>query len=130
MLKALRTLVDFDPDTPTLVLVGSDKGNRTFVERRAAELGISHKVLFLGFVPTEDLVGLYTNAKALVYPSFSGPENLPPLEAFALGCPATVANYRGAEEQLGDAAVLFDPMSPAAIADAIRSVVTNELLRT
>jgi glycosyltransferase involved in cell wall biosynthesis len=129
LLKALQLLVKADPGTPTLVLVGSDKGNRAFVESCAADLGVSQKVLFLGFVPTKDLIDLYRNARALVYPSFSGPENLPPLEAFALGCPAVVSNYRGAEEQLGDAAVLFDPSDPAAIAKAIARVITDESLR-
>ena len=129
LLKALRLLVDADPETPTLVLAGSDKGNRAYVESCAADLGIAHKVLFLGFVPTEDLIGLYENARALVYPSFSGPENLPPLEAFALGCPAIVASYRGAEEQLGDAAVLFDPADPAAMADAIARILSDQTVR-
>jgi glycosyltransferase involved in cell wall biosynthesis len=129
LLKALQLLVEADPETPALVLAGSDKGNRVFVESRAADLGIAHKVLFLGFVPTEELIALYANARALVYPSFSGPENLPPLEAFALGCPAVVASYRGAEEQLGDAALLFDPADPAAIAAAIARVLADQSLR-
>src|ERR1700694_3145946 len=71
LLKALRLLVESDSNTPTLVLAGSDKGNRTFVESCAADLGVGHKVLFLGFVPTEDLIGLYRNARALIYRSFS-----------------------------------------------------------
>jgi glycosyltransferase involved in cell wall biosynthesis len=129
LLKALQILVRGDPEAPTLVLTGSDKGNRTFVERCAVDLGISHKVHMLGFVTTDALIGLYRNARALVYPSFSGPENLPPLEAFALGCPVVVSNYRGAEEQLGDAAILFDPASPVAIAKAIADVIKDVSLR-
>jgi glycosyltransferase involved in cell wall biosynthesis len=129
LLKALRLLVESNPDAPMLVLAGSDKVNRAFVESCAADFGVGHKVVFLGFVPTEDLIGLYRNARALIYPSFSGPENLPPLEAIALGCPAIVSNYRGAEEQLGDSAVLFDPANPAAIAEAIARVLADELLR-
>ncbi|MDA9519251.1 hypothetical protein XI06_02530 [Bradyrhizobium sp. CCBAU 11434] len=129
LLRALKILVETDPDTPTLVLVGSDRGNRAFVESCAAELGVSHKIVILGFVPTEDVVGLYKHARALVYPSFSGPENLPPLEAFALGCPAVVSNYLGAEEQLGDAALLFDPMDPASLADSVRKVLSDAELR-
>ena len=129
LVKALKLLFDKDTSAPSLVLAGSDKGNRAHVERCAAELGIAHKVIFLGFVPTDDLIALYRNARALVYPSFSGPENLPPLEAFALGCPAIVANYRGAEEQLGEAAVLFDPARPAAIAEAISRVIGDPSLR-
>lgn len=129
LLRAMQLLVKADADAPALVLVGSDKGNRGFVERCAADLGISHKVIFPGFVSSEELIGLYRNAGALVYPSFSGPENLPPLEAFALGCPAIVANYKGAAEQLGDAAVLFDPADPTAISDAIGRVLRDEALR-
>jgi glycosyltransferase involved in cell wall biosynthesis len=130
LLRAMQILVKADPEAPALVLTGSDKGNRAFVEHCAADLGVSHKLRILGFVTTDDLIGLYRNARALVYPSFSGPENLPPLEAFALGCPAIVANYRGAEEQLGDAAVLFDPADPAAMAKAITDVVKDDALRT
>ncbi|MBR1120154.1 glycosyltransferase family 4 protein [Bradyrhizobium lablabi] len=129
LLRALQLLIKADSDAPALVLVGSDKGNRAFVERCAADLGISHKVIFPGFVSNEELIGLYRNARALVYPSFSGPENLPPLEAFALGCPAIVSNYKGAEEQLGDAAVLFDPTDPVAIAQAIGRVLEDDALR-
>lgn len=129
LLRSLRILVDEGFNPPTLVLSGSDKGNRAFIERCAADLGITDRILILGFVSVEGLVSLYRNARALVYPSFSGPENLPPLEAFALGCPAIVSNYRGAEEQLGDAAVFFDPADPSSIAKAIASVVGDESLR-
>jgi glycosyltransferase involved in cell wall biosynthesis len=130
LLKALHILIQADPAAPSLVLTGSDKGNRAFVERCAADLGVSHKVHMPGFVTTDELVGLYRNAQALVYPSFSGPENLPPLEAFALGCPSAVSNYRGADEQLGDAAILFDPANPVAIAKAIADVVKHGSLRS
>jgi glycosyltransferase involved in cell wall biosynthesis len=129
LLRALQILIQRDPDTPALVLTGSDRGNREFVERCAADLGVSHKVHMLGFVTTDELIGLYRNARALVYPSFSGPENLPPLEAFALGCPAIVSRYRGAEEQLGDAAILFDPANPTEIADAVATVLKDDALR-
>jgi glycosyltransferase involved in cell wall biosynthesis len=57
--------------------------------------------------------------------SFGGPENLPPLEAFALGCPVVAAAIAGAEEQLGDAALRVDPRSPEAIADALARVITD-----
>jgi glycosyltransferase involved in cell wall biosynthesis len=72
-----------------------------------------------GFVPVEELVALYRGAHALTYTSLFGPENLPPLEAFALGCPAIVAEVPGAREQLGDAALLVPERSPEAVADAV-----------
>jgi glycosyltransferase involved in cell wall biosynthesis len=103
-----------------LVLVGSDKGQLEHHRRLAAETGVGDRVHFLGFVPTEELVALYRHAHALTYVSLFGPENLPPLEAMALGCPVVAADVPGAKEQLGDAALRVPPLDPAAIADAVR----------
>jgi len=117
LLRALAQL-----DGYHAVLVGSDKGARGRVQALAADLGVSDRVSFPGFVETEELVALYQHAHALAYPSFLGPENLPPLEAMALGCPAVVADVPGAEHQLGDAALRFDPPDHEALAAAIRSL--------
>lgn len=107
-------------------LVGSDKGNRGHVSAKAAELGIADQIHFLGFVSREDLVALYRNAAALAYTSLCGPENLPPLEAMALGCPVINSDIAGAREQLGDAALLVDTLDPRALADAIVSVIDTD----
>jgi glycosyltransferase involved in cell wall biosynthesis len=112
-----------------VVLVGSDRGNERYVRRLAVDWGLADRVYFLGFVPREDLRALYRSAFALVFPSFFGPENLPPLEAFAVGCPVVAARVPGAEEQLGDAALLVDPRKPDEIAAAIYSLHTNPELR-
>lgn len=112
-----------------VVFVGSDKGNLQYVRRRVDELGLSTQVHFLGFVPREDLVGLYRNAFALTYLTFFGPENMPPLEAFALGCPVIASNVPGAQEQLGDAALLVNPTDEEQIALAIKSLYDDPALR-
>jgi glycosyltransferase involved in cell wall biosynthesis len=57
--------------------------------------------------------------------SLCGPENLPPLEAFALGCPVVASEIAGAAEQLGEAALLVDPCSPEEIANAIRLLLDD-----
>jgi glycosyltransferase involved in cell wall biosynthesis len=102
-----------------VVFVGSDKGNLAYLKSLVRELSLTEQVHFLGFVPVEDLMALYQRARALVYVSFFGPENLPPLEAFCLECPVIAAAVEGAEEQLGDAAILVDPTNPDDIAKAI-----------
>lgn len=130
LLRAMRILHDVRADAPMLVLAGSDKGNLAHTKRCIADLGLQEKVQILGFVPTADLVDLYRGARALVYPSFSGPENLPPLEAFALGCPVICADYAGAREQLEDAAIYFDPGRPSSIAAAIQQVLDDSALRS
>jgi glycosyltransferase involved in cell wall biosynthesis len=102
-----------------VVFSGSDKGNLKYLKEYARKLGIEKSVLFLGFVEQADLVQLYKGAFCLAYPTFFGPDNLPPVEAFALGCPVVASAVPGASEQLGDAALLFPPEDDSALADAI-----------
>lgn len=111
LLHALRLLRDRDGLRPRLILTGADKGNLAHVRATGERLGVWEQVEHRGFVPQAELASLYQQAFALVFPSFFGPENLPPLEAFALGCPVVAARVSGAEHQLGDAALLFDPRS-------------------
>jgi glycosyltransferase involved in cell wall biosynthesis len=115
LLRALAQLPEY-----TLACVGSDKGYLEHVRGMADQLGVLDRVRFLGFVESDDLAALYRRAHALVYLSFFGPENLPPLEAFALGCPVVQADVPGAREQLGDAALFVPPTDAAAAADAVR----------
>jgi glycosyltransferase involved in cell wall biosynthesis len=131
LLLSVQRLRDEYKLTLPVVFVGSDKGNEKYVRQFAEKLGLSMQVHFLGFIPTEDLVSIYRNALALTYVTFFGPENLPPLEAFALGCPVIASKVDGAQEQLGEAALLVDPRSPEQIALAIKSLYDNlELRRT
>ena len=122
-LDALRREYDL---RPSLVLTGSDKGNRDHVRKLVRELHLSEQVFDLGFVSREELTCLYAGASALVYPSFFGPDNLPPLEAFASGCPAVVADVPGAREQLGRGALYFNPSDPDQIAAKICQVLRSE----
>jgi glycosyltransferase involved in cell wall biosynthesis len=115
LFRALAELPEY-----SLACVGSDKGYLEHARKLARDLGVLQRVHFVGFVETDDLVALYRGAHALVYLSFFGPENLPPLEAFALGCPVVQADVPGAREQLGDAALLVPPTDAAAVADAVR----------
>ena len=45
-------------------------------------LGLEETVIFKGYVPENDLSGFYKRAKALIFPSFFGPTNIPPLDLF------------------------------------------------
>lgn len=100
-----------------LVCVGS--GDADHIKAIARELGVADAVHLPGFVTTTELVALYQNAHALTYMSVFGPENLPPLEAMTLGCPAVVADIPGAAEQLGDAALRVSPTDPGQVAEAV-----------
>ncbi len=109
-----------------LVLVGSDKGNAEFVKQVADDLGLSKQLYSLGFVPQADLYNFYKNASMLAYISLCGPENLPPLEAFAVGCPVLASEVSGSLEQFGDAVLYCDPKNPQDIADKIYQLYSDK----
>lgn len=98
------------------------------VRKHAAELGMLDRITFAGYVPPEDLGGFYRRARAMVMPTFFGPTNIPPLEAFVCGCPVAVSNIYGMPEQVGDAALLFDPLSVEEIAATIERLWNGDEL--
>ncbi|MDR6904637.1 glycosyltransferase involved in cell wall biosynthesis [Agromyces sp. 3263] len=72
-----------------------------------------------GLVPVEELHDLYRRASVMVFPSLYEGFGLPPLEAMASGCPVAASDAGSIPEVCGDAAVLFDPTDPRAIARGI-----------
>ena len=89
-------------------------------------LALAMRFTFSDLCLAIDLIALYKNAFALAYVSWAGPENLPPLEAFALGCPVIATRIPGADEQLADAAMLVEPGDPNDIAAGISQLKDNE----
>jgi glycosyltransferase involved in cell wall biosynthesis len=102
------------------ILCGSDKGNKDYILNRINQLGLNDHFDVHGFVTENELEAIYDRTDALVYPSYSGPENLPPLEAISRNIPVLISNYPGASEQMGDLAIYFDPSDHDDLADKIR----------
>jgi len=102
-----------------LVLTGSDQFYQKNVQSFAKKMKLNSQIRFLGYVNNTEIPGLYRRAKALVYPSLFGPDNLPPMEALAAGCPAIVADIPGARDQLKNAVLYFDPYDPSDLAKKI-----------
>ena len=93
------------------------------MQNLVGRLGLEERVKFVGHVDDQELSRLYLSAAALVYASLSGPENLPPLEAMAAGCPVLNSDFPGAREQLGEAALFVPPQDPTAWAAAMEEVL-------
>jgi glycosyltransferase involved in cell wall biosynthesis len=87
--------------------------------------GLSNSVRFLGFVPKEDLVALYSSARVFAFPSIYEGFGLPVLEAMACGCPVIASNSSSIPEIVQDAGILIDPGDPELLADAILRLLKN-----
>lgn len=102
------------------VFVGKDHGAGASLLRSIEALGVEDNIHFLGYVEDEMVPELYRASLGLVMASYFGPTNIPPLEALLLGVPVVASKQH--REQLGDAAVFFDPDDAAELASAIESL--------
>ena len=128
-MEALRIIRDDYGLDLDLVFTGSDQGNQNFM-KEACPPSCRDNIHFLGFIDRDFVGDLYRGAEALLYLSFFGPDNLPPLEAFACGCPVIVSDHPGHREQLDDAALFVDPLDPRAIADGVCALMRDPALRS
>jgi glycosyltransferase involved in cell wall biosynthesis len=127
LLHAVAKLKHSHPDIK-LVLAGSAKNGFETIRQLVCDLGLSEEVKFLGYVPDEDMAAIYRVARALIMPTFFGPTNIPPLEAFVAGCPVAISGIYGMPEQAGDAALFFDPLSIDEMAVCIERLWTDDAL--
>jgi len=112
-----------------LILSGNKDREYKRIKRYVDNTGLNSNIIFLGYIPDNKLVKLYSNALALVMPTFFGPTNIPPIEAIILGCPPIVSGIYGMPEQFEDAALYFNPEDPFDIADKIELLAKNNKIR-
>jgi glycosyltransferase involved in cell wall biosynthesis len=122
LLEALALLPE--ARRPTLVITGShgDDPLRPVVER----LGLARWVQLRGWLERDELERLYAEATALVFPTLFEGFGLPTLEAMSRGCPVICSDLPVMREVGGDAAVYVDPNDPAAIANAIETLLADD----
>ena len=87
-----------------LVIASCGGGYRKKLEERAATYGLTSIITFHEYLDFADLVTLYQNATALIYPSKFEGFGIPPLESLACGTPVIVSDIPVLREVLSDAA--------------------------
>jgi len=130
LINAMARLKKQLPDLKLVLAGAKTNAYDTYdsVMKLVRELNMVDDVIFLGYVPDEDMPHIYRRARALVMPTYYGPTNIPPLEAFAVGCPVAISGIYGMPEQMGDAALLFNPDSVDEISDCIFRLWTDDRL--
>lgn len=126
ILKALKLLKEKYQLTVDAIFTGTDYGNLEYILNKAQEFGINEQIHYLGFVEDEEIHNLYEQSIALVMPTYFGPTNIPPLEAFALNVPVCYSNLEGLKEQVGDAAFLMNLKDPNNLAEHLLTILNNK----
>ncbi len=124
LIEAFAEVAPGFPDW-SLVVVGDGPG-RQEAEEAAAGAGLAGRVLFCGYKQPEELVAYYTAAQCLVLPSFSEPWGLVVNESLCCGTPVVCSTQAGCTEALvipGKTGYRFDPYSPGALPEALRSAM-------
>ena len=130
----LHALARIERSAWHVVLVGDYAGDSFFgcykeVLELSRSLNLAERVTFTGYVGDADLVILYNLATMLVLPSFGEGFGLPVVEAMACGLPVAASNRNSLPEIVGEAGLLFDPLSQEQLAGVITRLLNDELLR-
>jgi len=113
-----------------LVITGRPKGgHKTAIEQAAVRAGLGDRLKLPGFVPVDQLPGLYGGATAHLLPTLYEGFGMTALEAMASGCPVLTLNASCVPEICGDAAEYAEPGDWTAYDAAMVRVSTDEPYR-
>lgn len=114
---------------PELALAGGKGWLNDGIYSRVEKLGMTDKIIFTEYVPSEDMAPLMCGALAFVFPSLYEGFGMPPLEAMACGVPVLASGEASLPEVTGDCAVICDAYSPKSIAQGLYRLYSDEKLR-
>ncbi len=134
LIRAFGRLLSSKGDEPEFanlhLVIGGGKGwMYEQVLALPAQLGLSQRVHFPGFVEDADLPTLYTLADVFAFPSWYEGFGIPVLEAMACHTPVVSADNSSLPEAVGDAGLLVDAADTDALADALGCVIADGGLR-
>jgi len=99
------------------------------IKKAIIEVGLGKYIKELGYIPEEDLPGLYSLANLFVYPSIYEGFGLPVLEAIACGTPTIACNTTSIPEILNREDILYNPGNSNVLAQRIKEVLENDSYR-
>jgi glycosyltransferase involved in cell wall biosynthesis len=130
LIRGFGELVRSDPTVPErLVIAGQRSHGAETVLEEARALERSGTVVFLGYVPDQQLVALLHGATAFCYPSIYEGFGLPVVEAMAAGTPVLASDIPVVREVAAGAALVVPPTDSRLWAEALGRIRTDATLR-
>ncbi len=112
-----------------LVLIGARSYGHDVIAAKIDELGLKEDVVFLGWLPFEDIPLIYSACELFVFPSLHEGFGIPVLEAMAAGVPVVCSGIEVLSEVAGDAALFVDALDTGSIARGMLKVLQDRVLR-
>ena len=125
LIEAFSIFKQKTPNKMKLVLGGKKYANYKEPEKKAQELNLTNEVIFLGYIPEDDLQFLYKNARCFIFVSIYEGFGIPILEAMACGTPIITSNISSMPEVAGEAALTVNPYNVDEIAEAMNQITYN-----
>jgi glycosyltransferase involved in cell wall biosynthesis len=113
-----------------LLIAGPDEGMRGSLVRRAADLGLSGRVHFAGYLGGRDKLAAYLAADIVAVPSRSEAMSLVALEAGACSRPVVLTENCGFDEAATAGGGIVVPANPDGIGGGLARLAGNAGLRT
>lgn len=101
----------------SLVLAGGHKDPKVLQDINEFCEKYPANIQYLGFIDYDCIMWLYSRCSALVFPSYFGPTNIPPLEALNAG--AELILSMSMQDIFGNVATYFDPSDPRSILETL-----------
>ena len=134
--KGTKSFVEAMPkvlenDINVRFIIAGEGNLRSGLEGQAKRLGIEDRVAFLGFVPEEKKIEVYSSFDIFVFPSLAEGFGIVLIEAMALGLPCVVSDLPVLREVTDDGrcALLFETNDPEDLAQKIVTLLEDEDLR-
>jgi len=129
VLQALSIFLKNSDEKIPLLMLDYDRKELTSLIQDIGDPLLSDHIILTGYIPNNELPGIYSLCSVFLYPSLRESFGIPILEAMACGVPVITSNTSSMPEVGGDAALFVDPYVPAQIADAMKKVIRNQDLR-
>lgn len=131
LIRAMRIIVERDPNRPLRLMLAGDGSQRQALEELARDLAMANRTSFLGHVPHEEMPRFLRGLTVFAMPSSSESFGVAAVEAASCALPVVASWVGGIGEVVLDevTGLLIPPNDPEMLADALERLLDDPGLR-